>query len=239
MLWFMAWTTVIAGSESPSTGPDEPPRPATSIRFENRQPASGIDFVLDNSTTPEKPIIDTMLGGVAVFDFDNDGLLDVFFTNGAKIPTLVKDDPRFWNRLYRNQGDGTFRDVTEKAGVRGAGYSMGTAVADFDNDGWTDLYVTGVNRNLLYRNQGNGKFADVTDAAGVTGVFRGSKLWSVGAAWLDYDNDGDLDLFVANGHTYPPFAKREQGYRQSNLLFLGDSAGFGQGAHVRFGRLGG
>ena len=168
-------------------------------------PSSGIGFVLDNATTPEKPVIDAVLGGLALLDFDGDGRLDVFFTNGARIPGLVKDDPRFWNRLYRSQGDGTFRDVTEGAGVRGEGYSMGVAAADFDNDGWTDLYVTGVNRNILYRNRGDGTFADVTEQAGVAGLGAdGRKLWSVGAAWLDYDNDGDLDLFVTNYLDWTP-----------------------------------
>ena len=174
------------------------------IQLEDRQRSSGIDFVLDNDTTPDKPVIDAVLGGVALLDFDNDGRLDVFFTNGARIPGLAKDDPRFWNRLYRNQGDGTFRDVTERAGVRGQGYSMGAAAADFDNDGWTDLYVTGVNRNVLYRNRRDGTFADVTERAGVSGIRAGKKLWSVGAAWLDYDNDGDLDLFVANYLDWSP-----------------------------------
>jgi hypothetical protein len=190
------WPAGLVQSDPPS-GDDQAP-PAGLIRFEDRQPISGIGFVLDNSTTPDKQIIDSMLGGLAVFDFDNDGLLDIFFTNGAKIPGLVKDDPRFWNRLYRNQGDGTFRDVTDHAGVQGEGYSMGVAAGDFDNDGLTDLYVTGVNRNILYRNRGDGRFADVTETAGVSGTIGDTKPWSVGSAWLDYDNDGDLDLFVVN-----------------------------------------
>lgn len=174
------------------------------ILFEDRQAASGIAFVLDNGTTPDKPIIDSMLGGVGVLDYDDDGLLDVFFTNGASIPGLVKDSKGFSNRLYRNQGDGTFQDVTERAGVRGEGYSMGVAAGDFDNDGSTDLYVTGVNSNILYRNRGDGRFVDVTAAAGVPGTIGGAKPWSVGAAWLDYDNDGDLDLFVVNYLDWSP-----------------------------------
>jgi len=169
------------------------------IRFENRQAKSGLDFVLNNGTIPEKPVIDSVLGGVALFDFDNDGFVDIFFTNGAQIPSLEKDGPTFFNRLYKNNRDGTFTDVTERAGVAGAGYSMGVAAADYDNDGWTDLYVTGVNRNFLYHNNGDGTFTDVTERAGVAGLdAKGKKLWSVGAIWLDYDNDGHLDLFVAN-----------------------------------------
>ena len=190
---------------APTARPDPAAEAARRIRFEDRQPSSGIDFVLDNGTTPEKPIIDGVLGGVAVFDFDNDGLLDVFFANGARIPGLAKDDPKFWNRLYHNEGGGAFRDVTERAGVRGEGYTMGASVADFDNDGWSDLYVTGVNRNILYRNRADGTFADVTERAFVQATSAGGrKRWSVGAAWLDYDNDGDLDLFVVNYLDWSP-----------------------------------
>lgn len=209
---FVGWPLASAFAQTPVPAPDAP-----GIRFEDRQAASNIDFVLDNATTPDKPIIDSMLGGLAVFDFDNDGLLDLYFTNGASIPSLEKDAPQFWNRLYRNQGDGRFKDVTEKAGVRGEGYSMGVATGDFDNDGWTDLYVTGVNRNILYRNLGKGRFADVTESAGVTGVFNGKKLWSVGAAWLDYDNDGDLDLFVANYLDWSPETNRLCGVEGKRL----------------------
>jgi len=172
---------------------------ARAIRFEDRQKTSSVDFVLDNSTTLDKPIIDSTLGGVALLDFDNDGFLDIFFTNGARIPSMEKDDAAFYNRLYRNNRDGTFTDVTERAGLRGQGYSMGVAAADFDNDGWTDLYVTGVNHNAFYHNNGDGTFTDITEQAGVSGVdSNGRKLWSVGAAWFDYDNDGLLDLFVTN-----------------------------------------
>jgi enediyne biosynthesis protein E4 len=175
------------------------------IRFENRQRKSSIDFVLNNGTTPDKPIVDSVLGGVAVLDFDRDGYLDVFFTNGAHIPSLEKRDASFYNRLYHNNHDGTFTDVTAHAGVAGAGYSMGVAVGDYDNDGYPDLFVAGVNRNFLYHNNGDGTFSDVTQAAGVAGLDEnGKKLWSVGAAWLDYDNDGRLDLFVSNYLDWSP-----------------------------------
>ena len=172
---------------------------ASPIRFEDRQKKSGVSFILNNGTIPDKPLIDSTLGGVALFDFDNDGFLDLFFTNGARIPSLEKDAAAFYNRLYRNNRDGTFTDVTERAGLKGEGYSMGVAAADFDNDGWTDLYVTGVNRNILYHNNSNGTFTDVTEEAGVSALDgNGKKMWSVGAAWFDYDNDGLLDLFVTN-----------------------------------------
>ena len=165
------------------TGADPGSSTPRRIQLEDRQRSSGIDFVLDNGTTPDKPVIDGVLGGVAFLDFDNDGRLDVFFTNGARIPGLQKDDPRFWNRLYRNQGDGTFRDVTERAGLRGEGYSMGVAAADYDNDGWADLYVAGVNRNILYHNRRDGTFADVTEQAFVSGTSAGGKKpWSVSRA---------------------------------------------------------
>jgi hypothetical protein len=174
------------------------------IAFENRQKQSGVTFVLNNGTTDDKPIIDSALGGVALLDYDNDGYLDVFFTNGASIPGLNKSNPAFSNRLYHNNHDGTFTDVTERAGVAGEGYSMGAAAADYDNDGWTDLYVTGVNRNILYHNNKDGTFTDVTQKAGVTGISAGKKLWSVSAAWIDYDNDGLLDLFVTNYLDWSP-----------------------------------
>ena len=178
-----------------------PPQAAerSQIRFENHQKQSRVDFILNNSTTDDKPVIDAVLGGVALLDYDNDGYLDIFFTNGARIPSLAKDSPDFSNRLYHNNHDGTFTDVTDHAGVKGYGYSVGVAVADFDNDGFPDIYVTGVNRNTLYHNNGDGTFTDVTERAGVAGIGpNGKKLWSVSAAWIDYNNDGRLDLFVSN-----------------------------------------
>jgi hypothetical protein len=174
------------------------------IRFENRQAQSGVTFILNNGTTDDKPIIDSTLGGVALLDYDNDGYLDLFFTNGASIPSLSKSNPAFSNRLYHNNHDGTFTDVTEHAGVAGEGYSMGAAAADYDNDGWVDLYVTGVNRNILYHNNQDGTFTEVTQKAGVAGISDGRKLWSVSAAWIDYDNDGLLDLLVTNYLEWSP-----------------------------------
>ncbi len=161
------------------------------IRFEDVTSRSGVRFVLENSATPVRHQIETMAGGVAVFDFDHDGLPDIFFANGAEQPSLKKTGPRFFNRLYRNKGDWTFEDVTAKAGVAGTGYDIGAAAGDYDNDGNVDLFVFGVNRNTLFRNRGDGTFEDVTRKAGLE-----STEWAVSAAWVDFDNDGKLDLFV-------------------------------------------
>jgi enediyne biosynthesis protein E4 len=170
----------------------------SAIVFENTIKASKIDFLLKNSVSPQRYSIETMTGGVAVFDYNNDGLLDIFFTNGAEIPSLKKSNPSFHNKLFRNNGDGTFTDVTEKAGLAGVGYSMGVAAGDYDNDGFVDLYVTGFNSNQLFHNNGDGAFTDVTEKAGVSGVLKRGKPWSVAAGWIDYDNDGLIDLFVVN-----------------------------------------
>ncbi len=163
------------------------------IRFHEMAEEAGLCFVLENSPTPDKHLIETMPGGIAVFDYDGDGRPDIYFTNGAEIPSLEKSSPKYWNRLYRNEGNLKFRDVTEEAGVAGAGYSMGAAAADYDNDGRTDLFVAGVNRNTLYHNLGNGRFEDVTEKAGIR-----SGEWAVAAGWFDYDGDGLLDLWVVH-----------------------------------------
>ncbi len=177
--------------------------PAASIQFENVTKTSKINFILKNSISPQRYTFETMAGGVALFDYNNDGLLDIFFTNGAAIPSLEKTTSAYWNRLFRNNGDGTFTDVTEKAGLQGIGYSMGAAAGDYDNDGFIDLYVTGVNHNQLFHNNGDGTFTDVTGKAGVAGMVpKLGKAWSVAAGWFDYNNDGLLDLFVVNYLNY-------------------------------------
>ena len=176
---------------------------ASAIQFENIIEQSKIKFTLKNSVSPQHYTPETMTGGVAVFDYNNDGLLDIFFTNGAAIPSLEKSNPSYYNRLFRNNGDGTFTDVTESAGLQGIGYSMGVAAGDYDNDGFVDLYVTGFNHNQLFHNNGDGTFTDVTAKAGVSGVIpKYGKAWSVAAGWFDFNNDGLLDLFVVDYLVY-------------------------------------
>ena len=188
------------------------PSALSPIRFREVAGQAGLDFVLQNNPTPRKHMIETMAGGVAAFDYNNDGKVDIFFTNGAAIPSLEKDSPKFFNRLYRNDGGMKFTDVTLEAGVAGTGYSMGAAAADYNNDGHTDLFVAGVYRNILYRNLGNGKFEDVTEKAGIK-----SDKWSVAAGWFDFDNDGWLDLFVVNYAHWTPDFDRYCGDRERNL----------------------
>ena len=169
------------------------------ISFEEIATQSGLHFSIDSSPTPQKNQIETMVAGVALIDYDGDGYQDVFFANGAAIPSLSKEALQFKNRLFHNNGNGTFTDMTEKAGLAGDGYDMGVAVGDFDNDSRADLYVVGVTKNHLFHNNGDGTFTDVTDKAGVGGgMHDGKKMWSVAAAWVDYNNDGLLDLFVSN-----------------------------------------
>jgi enediyne biosynthesis protein E4 len=175
------------------------------ITFENILPGSGIDFVLNNSASEHRYQAETMAGGVALFDYNNDGLLDIYFTNCAHLPDLDKSSPRFHNRLYRNNGNGTFTDVTESAGMRGNFYSMGVAAADYDNDGYRDLFVAGANGYQLFHNNGNGTFTDVTEKAGLRRSHPDlAHVFSVAAGWFDYDNDGFLDLIVINYLKWSP-----------------------------------
>jgi hypothetical protein len=202
----------------------------------------GINFTLQNSPTPQKHLIETMPGGVALLDYDSDGLLDILFVNGGRLtsPLPTPDDfdrhnPRYWNRLYRQNKDGSFTDVTEQAGLANVGdgnYGMGVAVGDYDNDGHPDIYVTNYGKNVLYHNNGDGTFTDVTAKAGVEGGG-----WSVSAGFLDYDNDGKLDLFVTrymewdtkhskdcggNFHTYCP---PEEFPMTTNILYHNNGDG--------------
>jgi enediyne biosynthesis protein E4 len=141
-----------------------------------------------------------MAGGCAVFDYNKDGRQDIFFANGANIETLKKDSPRFSNRLFRNDGNGSFTDVTKKARLEGTGYDICAAVGDYDNDGYPDLFVGGVHGNTLYHNNGDGTFSDVTAKAGLDRFSDPlyGPLWTAAAAWVDVNNDGLLDLVVIN-----------------------------------------
>jgi enediyne biosynthesis protein E4 len=175
------------------------------IQLHNTAPGCGLDFILRNDATGRKYQVETVLGGLGVIDFDHDGWPDLYCANGASLPSLRKSDARYINRLYRNNRNGTFTDVTERSGVQGHGYDMGVAIGDYNNDGLEDIYVLGVHGNTLYRNNGDGTFTDVTESAGLGGAdVRGRQLWSVASAWVDYDNDGRLDLIVSNYCDWSP-----------------------------------
>jgi hypothetical protein len=168
----------------------------------------GLDFVHLNSPTPQKYLIETMGGGVAVLDYNNDGLADLFFVNSGELVNhmempekFARHEPKYWNRLYRQNHDGSFTDVTKAAGLSGAGdgnYGMGVAVADYDNDGYPDIFVTSYGSNALYHNNGDGTFTDVTAKAGVAGGG-----WSASAGFFDYDNDGVSNLL--SSHRLPHY----------------------------------
>lgn len=177
---------------------------SNSIQFTDVAPRSGFAYRTNNDFTGRKYFPQPMCGGVAIFDFDNDGRMDIFLTNGAKLPQLKKTDPSFLNCLLRNRGDGTFDDVTGKAGLAGEhlDFSFGVAAADYDNDGFQDLFIAHARRNALYHNNGNGTFSDVTVGSGFEE--KPPDVLSVGAAWFDYDNDGLLDLVVSNYTTWSP-----------------------------------
>ncbi len=179
--------------------------PAPPIRFEEIAGRAGLRFELRNGAGGRFHQIELTGGGVAVLDYNNDGCMDVFFANGAAIPSLRKTGPEFHNRLFRNDCRMAFTDVTAEAGLAGEGYATAAAAGDYDNDGLSDLFVAGVKRNTLYRNLGNGRFADVTARAGAAGTdAKFGNMWAVSAGWLDYDNDGWLDLFISNYVVWNP-----------------------------------
>ena len=221
------------------------PSPKSPIQF-TYEP---IPFQLESSETPERHAPETMAGGVAVFDYNNDGKLDIFFTNGADIKTLRKLSPKYSDRLFENDGKGHFVDVTEKAGLAGTGYDVGVAVADYDNDGYEDIFVAGVYRNTLYHNNGNGTFTDVTAKAGLNKPDpEYGPLWSVGGVWVDVNNDVLLDLLVINylqwyiehepscpidGH--PDYCHPKMYKPTPNQLFLNNGDGTFRDASVEWG----
>jgi len=179
-----------------SFAPDRP-------HFTNIAPASKISYVTNNNYIGRKYFQQPMCGGIGILDFDNDGKMDIFFSNGAQLPELKKT-PAYFNSLLRNKGDGTFEDVTVKAGVTGEnlGYSYGVAIGDYDNDGAPDIFVANTGRNTLYHNNGNGTFSDATGQSGLGA--KPPNTLSVQAAWFDYDNDGLLDLAVSNYTVWTP-----------------------------------
>ena len=178
------------------------------INFSDLADKSGLHFVLASGNTDHKYMIQTMPGSVAVFDYNGDGRPDIYFTNGADVPSLNKTNDKYDNRLFRNDGNFHFTDVTAEAGVKGIGYSMGAAAGDYDNDGHPDLFVTGVNRQILYHNRGDGTLEDVTLKAGLN-----SSEWAVAAGFFDFDRDGKLDLLVVR-YSKTPLSDR----------FCGDAA---------------
>jgi hypothetical protein len=177
---------------------------AGSCWFANVASRSQFAYQTNNNFAGRKYFPQPMCGGVAAIDYNNDGLMDLFFTNGAELPEMKKSSPAYYNCLLRNNGDGTFEDVTVKAGLTGAGlgYCFGVAVADYDNDGHQDLFICSAGRNALYHNNGNGTFTDVTAGSGLE--HKPENVLSVGAAWFDYNNDGLLDLIVTNYTTWTP-----------------------------------
>jgi enediyne biosynthesis protein E4 len=174
--------------------------PPITVRYTDIRQAAGINFLQDSTQTEEKYYLETMGTGVGWIDYDQDGLMDLYFVQTAATEAYKPAHP-LRSALYHNNGDGTFTDITEKAGVGGEGhYGQGVAVGDYDNDGYPDLYVTGYGRAILYHNNGNGTFSDVTVKAGVAD----EGGWSTSAGWFDYDKDGWLDLVVTNYIEWSP-----------------------------------
>ena len=179
----------------------QPARESSAPWFEETSARAGVDFTYNSGHTDRHNLPEIMGGGAALFDMDNDGFLDLYLVQGG---ALLTESSRGGNRLYRNRGDGTFQDVTDSSGAGIRAYGMGVAAGDFDNDGFTDLYVTNFGHNVLLRNDGHGHFVDVTTKAGVA-----SSGWSTSAAFIDYDGDGRLDLFVAHYLNWRPSAEVE------------------------------
>lgn len=189
---------------APDSRAENGPSKANSFWFTDVAGRSHFSYRSNNDYTGRKYFPQPMCGGVAAIDYDNDGFMDLFFTNGAKLPELKKTGPEFFNCLLRNRGDGTFEDVTAKAGLEGRnlGFCFGVGVADYDNDGYDDIFVCNAGGNTLYHNNGDGTFTDVTAGSGLD--HKPENVLSVGAAWFDYDNDGQLDLLVTNYTTWTP-----------------------------------
>ncbi|HEU0185745.1 MAG TPA: VCBS repeat-containing protein, partial [Blastocatellia bacterium] len=167
-------------------------RSSTEITFTDVAKSAGVNFV-NKSSSEKKYIVESMGGGAAMFDFDNDGRLDIYLVNSYSVEAALGKKPRPPAALYRNIGNGKFEDMAAKASVADPGWAMGVSVADYDNDGDDDLFVACFGPDMLYRNRGDGTFEDVTAKAGVS-----DPRFSTGSAWGDYDRDGDLDLFVTN-----------------------------------------
>jgi hypothetical protein len=196
-LTFVAILRPPLSASNQSAGPSR--EPASTVHLTNVAEAAGLRFVYQHSPTPEKYFVESVPGGVAVFDYNGDGRPDIFFANGAKTPSLEKSSPIYSNRLFRNDGDMRFTDVTSAAGLSGAGYAIGAAAGDFDNVGHVDLFVAGLRSSQLYRNRGDGRFEDLTKTSGIA-----SGEFAVGGGWFDYDNDGRLDLLVLNYVQWSP-----------------------------------